>query len=256
MSRHIVFQENWSRRHRVIWLNHKIATCAQGRPSKHMTTTAITTSSSLSSSSSLVSSSSLSQCVCQPSHWEFTLDFSSSTDCTATNWQTGSGIASLACASRSTNRQSSVPTILEVVDSVTIQEFNAKHVELKKNEDDVDDESGPNVQGPFWNGESFSYTSMVSNLETTTSSSSLPSAITVHVFGVTPKQEMCEFEFTIYFSNDCNAAYPVINAGDYIGPITVVRTSFWFVPRIRGVKNNSLHWIRQNVTECCFRLSL
>ncbi|KAL7573325.1 hypothetical protein ACA910_011688 [Epithemia clementina (nom. ined.)] len=203
------------------------------------------------------SSSSHHPCACQPGQYEFTLDFSHRMDCADTSLvhdETGLprvGIRSMDCQYYSSG-QNGPASGMTVVDFVQIRESDSQYNWINHQD--------PNVEGPFWNGQSFSYLSVLPDIvqkghvaSTVTTSGSggggrkpskskavnsdsgggggatgefttLPSAINVHLFGKTKFQELCEFDFTIYFSNDC-AVFPVIKRGDYIGPVTVTSVS-------------------------------
>ena len=159
-------------------------------------------------------------CACQPSEWEFTLDFSR-VDCGDTNVQVGMGVTWVSCGS--------IPSFYDnqfrKVESVEIREYDAQghliHNQYKQ----------ASLNGPFTNGQSFSYTSVLAwapaaDYNNHVQVLELPETLEVQIRGTNQLEESSEFQFYVYFSNDCKA-FPVIQSGDYIGPVTVVRVVIW-----------------------------
>ena len=200
-------------------------------------------------------------CACQPGKWEFTFDFSRKGDCTDTNLNPSvrTGLASVTCVSiPPTSHASRSPLTSHTVDAlhwnmiefVQIQEYNAQHDWLNH---EYQYASPPGtkhltpqeeLEGPFGNGQAFAYTSVVSTMTRTMTNtpsstnnkndnkadsmqqllrkSTIPTSLTVHLFGRDASQNLLDFEFTLEFTNDCKT-FPVVFPGDYIGPVTVVR---------------------------------
>ena len=159
-------------------------------------------------------------CACQPSEWEFTLDFSR-VDCGDTNVQVGMGVTWVSCGS--------IPSFYDnqfrKVESVEIREYDAQghliHNQYKQ----------ASLNGPFTNGQSFSYTSVLAwapaaDYNNHVQVLELPETLEVQIRGTNQLEESSEFQFYVYFSNDCKA-FPIMQSGDYIGPVTVVRVVIW-----------------------------
>ena len=231
-------------------------------------------------------------CVCQPMAVEFTLDFSrvptaatasaSSSpglDCNLpTNFVTGedTGIAELTCdSSTDTTGSSSSWTNWQVVDFVQITEYDDERLNRGTNpetsktktsttQEEQDAFATLQLDGPFYNGHSFSYTTWmwrnaleqveqglaVASASDATSQSELPtpesilqdcrprtcwmpSRLQIQLFGKSLLQEdeleqesqlLMDWDVTWRFTNDCNV-FPVLVAGHYIGPLTLVRST-------------------------------
>ena len=170
-------------------------------------------------------------CACQPSTWEFTLDFSR-TSCYDISIRTkGQGVAWVSCTftpSPSANPDNKQQAQFDVIHQIQIREYNTHGEWLNNPKPIFHAPLFPN-QDPFpvplHNGQSFKYTSVLWYAKKDGhryNVKHIPSKMEVRLIGENKLKERTEFHFILYFSNDC-FSYPVVVRGDYVGPVIVVR---------------------------------
>ena len=162
------------------------------------------------------------KCACQPVAWELVLDFSHAT-CRSTNVPLNvpshiPGLDSVTCREDPEPREYEHDDALEYVSDVQIREYDQNHILLIR----------PHLQlpGHFINGEYFFHHSILSVLDTNTctpDTCDMPRYV-VFTFKTKTKRNQCErdFEITWKFNSKCNTQ-PLVRAGQYVGPLTVVR---------------------------------
>lgn len=143
-------------------------------------------------------------CGCSPSTYTFVLDFGMS--CPPANITTGSGVTSVSClispfGAPTTNLD---PVIIDSISIIELDQANNVIVEER-------------INGDFFNGDSFSYSSILNNNpEDITSSRQIPKALQLNLNGKNREGIMLINVFIVTFSNECGV-YPVIQDGESVG---------------------------------------
>ena len=142
-------------------------------------------------------------CSCSPSAYTFVLDFGLS--CPPANITTGAGVASVACLispfGAPTDKLAPI-----VVESVSILELDQENNVLVEER----------VDGELFDGDSFSYSSVINNPEEMTSDKETPKALQLNLSGRNENGVLLMNVFVIAFSNECGVV-PVIRAGESAG---------------------------------------
>ena len=217
-------------------------------------------------------------CGCHPGMYEFTFDFAR-TSCFDMKLSTkGTGVTYVSCTFTPTAMAKLMDNVqFKVVHHVHIREYNADGQWLNDPQNHPQGRDGQQQQqerldGPFHNGESFVYTSVIANAPRGGGVNwrEIPAKMKVQLIGINRLNDLTDFHFTLYFSNDC-LSYPVIVTGDYMGPLTVVRSmdmracilqggGRWYSLVLRNVVLGGSHhsnlFLLFSVCRCCASLSV
>ena len=171
-------------------------------------------------------------CGCSAPTYAFVLDFSLS--CPPTNITTGMGVSSVSCLispfGAPTNKLS--PVVLDSVSILELDQLNNVLVEER-------------IEGNFFDGDEFSYSSIINEREDNTSVQDIPKAIQLNLSGRNEDGIMLMNVFVITFTNTCGLI-PVIQDGESAG--WVIFVSFFFSAKNMSVSSYS-GTIRSH--DCC-----
>ena len=167
-------------------------------------------------------------CGCQPRRYQFTLDFSRTTCYEMDLHAKGTALSNVVCHFDYENEFPKHD--FTVIRRVIIREYNPKGDWLN-NPNYLGHPLQDPIRTPLYNGESFIYTSVMSDTWTrgnVASPNQIPAKMEIELIGDNQQNQATVFSFTLYFSNDCQT-YPVVVPGDYVGPVTVVRISIIYL---------------------------
>lgn len=145
-------------------------------------------------------------CACTPRSYEFTLDFSLT--CDQSNIVAGPGIIATFCLID--------PDL--ILDEVSI-------IEIKERDQSSSTLPGTEVEGPLYDGDTFTYTS--ATIDPSLPGSSLPQSLQLFIGGTSASKQNIEIVLNVAFTNDCSI-FPVFDNGGttpQIGVIKLVRFS-------------------------------
>jgi hypothetical protein len=142
-------------------------------------------------------------CACQPATYEFRLDFGLS--CANTTVQ-GHGITDKACVVNPDINQNVTNLVPAFVSTIQILELNQGLKVISQTP----------IQGPFVNGDTFRYTSIISSIGPNPDPSSIPKGLQITIAGRNAQeQELVNF-WLIVFDNKCGV-FPLLLKGEEIG---------------------------------------
>jgi hypothetical protein len=140
-------------------------------------------------------------CACQPASYQFTLDFSLS--CDALNVD-GPGVNNTRCLERGTDETPDVTPI--VVNTFQILELDQ----------DLEPIVETSRRGEFLSGSNISYTSVITELNSSATTMVLPKGITIIVTGRNSENVSIVSSTIVVFNNNCTV-YPVLEVGQTLG---------------------------------------
>jgi len=163
-------------------------------------------------------------CGCSPPTYTFVLDFSLSCPPVNITTDTGSGVASASCLispfGAPTNKLAPV-----VVDSVSILELDQINSVLVEER----------IDGELFDGDSFSYSSIINNPDDITGIRQIPKALQLNLNGKNEDGIMLMNVFIVTFSNECGV-FPVIQEGESAGWAIFVSLYLLRRPKARGMQ--------------------
>ena len=153
-------------------------------------------------------------CICSPSTYEFTLDFTLTCPPPTNNVATGIDNGSIEETSCFIT-QEIAGTITDFtpveVDTIEILELDQEFVQIGSST-----EYGGPTNPPFLNGDTISYTTKSATTMPVTIDEEIPKAIQLLMRGRNVLNQPIQNVYLITFSNDCNA-YPTLDIGESIG---------------------------------------
>ena len=144
-------------------------------------------------------------CGCQPATYTFTFDFDLVCDDTTVE---GSGINETACLTE-IRGQDEVPA----EDLVPLSVQNVQIFELDQ---DLQVVAQTVRTGPFTNGDTFTYTSIISTMTDDLNPQSLPRGLQVVITGLNSKEQSTVNTYIITYTNDCGI-FPILTEGQQAG---------------------------------------
>lgn len=152
----------------------------------------------------LAAASAQDACYCQPLRYTFTLDFSGVCE---NERRTTGGFTDTTCLIDEGTAVSATHIVVEELS----QEVDARPINVV------------NITGPFSQGDTFDFESLLVS-QPTNDSSTFPGGLIVEVFGVSATGASVRNIWIALFSNDCSI-FPVLPVGDGFGWTTLVRNS-------------------------------
>lgn len=145
-------------------------------------------------------------CGCQPATYTFTFDFDLT--CDDTTVMEGGGINETACLTEIRGQDEVPPE-----DLVPLSVQNVQIFELDQ---DLQVVAQTVRTGPFANGGTFTYTSIISTMTSDLNSQSLPRGLQVVSTGLNAKEEATVNTYIITYTNDCGI-FPILTEGQQAG---------------------------------------
>eukprot|EP00522_Entomoneis_paludosa_P007484 CAMPEP_0172458958 /NCGR_PEP_ID=MMETSP1065-20121228/30259_1 /TAXON_ID=265537 /ORGANISM="Amphiprora paludosa, Strain CCMP125" /LENGTH=571 /DNA_ID=CAMNT_0013213461 /DNA_START=118 /DNA_END=1833 /DNA_ORIENTATION=- len=146
-------------------------------------------------------------CACSPATYTFRLDFGLDA-CDSPKIQDQSFVENVTC--------SFAPSMANRPERVSL-------IEITELGQDGSPVSSDSAEGNFPDGTSFTYISHLNNANL--SQTELPKSIIGLLIGVTSSGEQVVNEWSVSFTNECGASFPVLQAGDQIGWLEITGTT-------------------------------
>jgi hypothetical protein len=143
-------------------------------------------------------------CACTPATYNFTLDFTGT--CPPINVPNNAGILASSCLISPFGNP-------DITDFVPIRVNDIEIRELGQNVEPVFMDT---LEGDFFQGDSFIYTSITDDVDSVISSQYIPRVLQLSIIGFNAAEDALINVFVITLTNDCNA-YPVFQEGDSAG---------------------------------------
>jgi hypothetical protein len=143
-------------------------------------------------------------CACSPNTYEFTFDFS--LFCPPVNITLGDAVSATSCLVSPFGNPDVTDLIPVAVQSIDVLELGQDLRVLVQEQ----------IEGNFADGDSFQYTSVISNPENIGGPVDIPRAIQLNIVGVNQLDELIINVYIITFTNDCGS-YPVLQEGQSAG---------------------------------------
>jgi len=150
-------------------------------------------------------------CACQPEFYELTLDLdiflNAQNQCT------------------NTTITDQIPGIIEVACKVTpksdsnvtdLTPFSVIEVKIAELDQNGAIQTETTIPGPFFQGDSFNYTSVIADPASINSTLYVPKGFQISLTGLNADEEEIENFWIVRYSNDCGF-FPLLVVGDYIG---------------------------------------